>query len=118
MSNGMGPYKKQFRQYLFDKQNGFCYYCQKKMTWTRRPSGQPGRLFPTLEHLVRAEDGGKVNYTNIVLVHRTCNNGREIFRQSGNGKNKPRGITPERWKAIVEFWNKGGVAERLKAASC
>jgi 5-methylcytosine-specific restriction endonuclease McrA len=118
MASGMGPYKKQFRQYLFDKQKGLCFYCQKKMNYDRKINGQPGKLFPTMEHLVRAEEGGKVSSTNIVLAHMICNYRREVVRQSNNGKKKPKGMSPDKWKIIVEQWTNGDVAERLKAVLC
>jgi 5-methylcytosine-specific restriction endonuclease McrA len=73
MSSGLGPYKAKFRAYLFEKQKGLCYYCDKEMTLNRKKNGQPTKTFATLEHLIRREQGGKVNSTNIVLAHYRCN---------------------------------------------
>jgi 5-methylcytosine-specific restriction endonuclease McrA len=111
--SGMGPLKKQYREYLYNKQNGLCFYCQKKMVFDRKRNGQPGGLFPTFEHLIRVEDGGLVNSTNIVLAHRACNHRREMVRQSNNGKIKPKGLKLEKWKQIVEQWTR--YEEQLKS---
>jgi 5-methylcytosine-specific restriction endonuclease McrA len=71
---GEGPYKHQWRAYLFDQQSGLCHYCREPMSLTaRRKNGSPARNFATFEHLKRREDGGKTNSENVVLVHRACN---------------------------------------------
>jgi hypothetical protein len=63
MSNGIGPYKKQFRQRLYNWQNGLCFYCNKVMPLENyRKNGQPARDFATFEHLKRKQQGGQVTY--------------------------------------------------------
>jgi hypothetical protein len=67
-------YKKRWREYLFKKQEGLCFYCKKPMSLTaRRKTGQPARNFATFEHLQRIADGGKTNSHNVVLAHSICN---------------------------------------------
>lgn len=92
---GMGFYKKQWRQVLFDKQNGLCHYCKKPMSLTSRTmKGAPARNFATFEHLRRLIDGGKTNSHNVVLAHRVCNHLANIEMQRGK-KQGARQIRPE-----------------------
>ena len=73
MSGGTRKRHTKWRQTLFDVQLGLCYYCQKPMEFVRKKNGQPSRIFPTFEHLIRKVDGGQFNSTNIVLAHYKCN---------------------------------------------
>ena len=74
MSNGIGPYKNKFREVLFKQQEGLCFHCNQPMSLTnRKRNGQPARDFATFEHLKRRQQGGKVDSTNIVLMHYKCN---------------------------------------------
>lgn len=84
MSDGMGPYKKAFRLKLFEAQDGLCYYCGRQMSLNRKLNGQPARDFATLEHLIRRQQGGQVNSTNIVLAHYKCNRRENAKWQAKN----------------------------------
>ena len=106
-----GIYKGRFRQYLYEEQKGKCYWCNRRMTYNRNSSGQPGRSFATFEHLKRKQDGGLTNSVNIVLAHKKCNN----IRQSEEGKKRPKGIRPHDWITILEKWKQYAEACRSQA---
>lgn len=76
---GMGSH--QIRLLLYFAQLGRCCWCGEMMQFVRTRTNQPGRDFPTFEHLVRKQDGGKFFCDNILLAHRKCNTSREIERQ-------------------------------------
>jgi 5-methylcytosine-specific restriction endonuclease McrA len=67
-------YRRRWREHLFKKQEGLCFYCKKPMSLTARTKkGGPARNFATFEHLQRLVDGGKTNSHNVVLACRICN---------------------------------------------
>lgn len=65
--------KTEFRAFLFLAQGGCCYYCGGSMSMTRKKNGGPARDFATFEHLVRRDQGGKLELGNVVLAHAKCN---------------------------------------------
>lgn len=52
------------------------------MSFNRTKNGSPARDFATFEHLVRREDGGRINSENIKLAHRKCNTKRNAEDQA------------------------------------
>jgi len=71
------------RQQAFNRQGGFCYYCDVRM-WLNSPEelDLPGcfaaarRLQCTAEHLVSRSDGGRDSAKNIVAACAHCNHTR------------------------------------------
>lgn len=118
--NGSWVNKREIRIELFKQQNGKCFYCKRQMSFIRKKNGQPAKDFATFEHLVRKQNGGLMNETNMVLACKRCNIEREMVRQSNNGKNKPSNMPLHKWKVLLERWKllEGSVAERLKATVC
>ena len=87
MSGGFNRRKQRWRDYFFEKQKGLCYYCGEPMEYVRRTNGQPGRTYPTIEHLKRLADGGKSTEDNMVLAHYRCNSkANKIAQQRKNSK--------------------------------
>lgn len=83
MIGGAWIKKQEWRERLFKEQDGFCFYCHRKMSLVnRRKTGQPAKNFATFEHLERRADGGRFNSDNIVLVHRICNAKANIKAQA------------------------------------
>ena len=71
---GLAAARRRLRSYLFNQQDGLCYYCGKKMSLTnRRPDGNPAGDFATFEHIKRRADGGTNSAGNVVLAHARCN---------------------------------------------
>ena len=66
-------FKQRYREVKYEKQNGLCHWCGKKMSYTRRKTGAPARDFATFEHLKRKDRGGDDFGDNIVLAHYKCN---------------------------------------------
>lgn len=61
------------RMTLTERQNGRCFYCNRKM----KEEGSRGRLAPTLEHLIKVADGGTYRWDNLVVSCKQCNCARE-----------------------------------------
>lgn len=74
LANNIYLNKAEMRLLLYFVQMGRCIWCGDLMdVMCRREDGQPGRDFPTFEHLERRDMGGAFDLTNIVLAHAKCN---------------------------------------------
>lgn len=83
MGHGFGPLKKKWRIELFEAQAGLCHWCGERMSFKSvRNNGQPGRIFPTFEHIRPRHKGGHVNSENIALAHYKCNRRKNAEYQS------------------------------------
>jgi 5-methylcytosine-specific restriction endonuclease McrA len=73
------------RDRLWEQQRGCCFWCGLRMSFkSKRPAGQPGRGYPTFDHLHEVAAGGRWEDGNIVLAHRRCNEkrGRDFQNES------------------------------------
>lgn len=73
--------RRRIRQYLFDLQDGRCFYCDEQMFIMEAGAGVilPCNNNPrqaTFEHLVKRSNGGADGGGNVVLACRECNNMR------------------------------------------
>jgi len=72
---------KRNRLKAYNRQNGLCYWCGKKMLHPSE-NGKKGinkKIACTAEHLIDKSAGGTVHHTNIVAACGGCNNHRAQF---------------------------------------
>jgi hypothetical protein len=82
LENNVYLTKAEMRLLLYFVQFGRCIWCGDMMDVAcRRQGGQPGRDFPTFEHIERRDMGGPFDLTNIVLAHAKCNLKRNVEHQ-------------------------------------
>ena len=63
--------RMKIRRELFNI-NPFCYWCGKKMKLGAGFNGEMN-LFATIDHLIPISKGGSDDTSNLVLVHKECN---------------------------------------------
>jgi len=71
---------KPHRQQAFLRQDGRCYYCERRM-WLGDKHRAARQLQCTAEHLIARQDGGRDSADNIAAACRFCNAARHRRRR-------------------------------------
>lgn len=61
------------REYLYCKQHGLCYYCDKETFLPVHGQKKMKHFSATLDHRVPISKGGKSDFSNLVMACNRCN---------------------------------------------
>jgi 5-methylcytosine-specific restriction endonuclease McrA len=68
--------KKRYFELLFEREQGKCFWCERKVIHYNDPSGKQESDQATLDHLINKVYGGGNNRRNLVLSCYRCNHKR------------------------------------------